>query len=542
PQEVEGEVRLAQLPLGLLGRFGAPELNGSAGATLRISGAVDNPRAEVGLQLEEVRLADPDLAELPPLRLTADAALADRRLEGTVRAEGVSDAPLSASFDLPLVVKLRPAVVELPQDGTIGGRLDGELQLARLADLLLDDQSLEGLLSAALTVDGTVADPQVGGSLRLTDGGYANGTTGTVLRDLTLVAQASDNRITIRELSATDGGDGRIEGRGQIGLEDGVQGDLRVQMRQARLVRRDDADAVMSGDLRLQGTANQARLSGQVTVDRAEVRIPDRVGPNIAVIEVQEIGADGEARPTPEPSAEPFVLGLDVEVSIPGQLFVRGRGLESEWQGELKVAGTASEPSVAGELRVRRGHFDFIDRRFQLAESTIEFTGATPPDPTLSIRATATAGDLTAIVRVTGPASAPEFAFESQPPLPRDEVLSRLLFNRPVSGIGPVQAAQLAFAVNRLRGGGGLDVLGEIRRGLGVDTLDVVTGDTPQDGASVRAGRYLSDDVYLELEKGTGPQTGRARVEIEILPNVSVEADTGADARSGIGLRWRLDY
>jgi translocation and assembly module TamB len=160
----------------------------------------------------------------------------------------------------------------------------------------------------------------------------------------------------------------------------------------------------------------------------------------------------------------------------------------------------------------------------------------------LNIVATAEAGDLTAIVRVTGPASAPEFAFESEPSLPQDEVLSRLLFNRPVSEIGPVQAAQLAFAVNRLRGGGGLDVLGEIRQGLGLDTLDVVTGDTPEDGTSVRAGRYLSDDVYLELERGTGPQSGRARIEVEILPNVSVEADTGEDARSGIGLKWKYDY
>jgi translocation and assembly module TamB len=271
------------------------------------------------------------------------------------------------------------------------------------------------------------------------------------------------------------------------------------------------------------------------------VRIPDSAGPNVAVIEVQEIGADGEARPTPEPSAEPFVLRLDVEVSIPGRLYVRGRGLESEWAGEVQVAGTASEPSVTGELSVRRGFFDFIDRRFQLAESTIEFTGATPPDPTLSIRATATAGDLTAIVRVTGPMSAPEFAFESQPPLPRDEVLSHLLFNRPVSEIGPVQAAQLAFAVNRLRGGGGLDVLGKVRSLLGVDTLDIAGGETAAE-STLRAGKYLGDDLYIELERGAASGTGRARVEVEILPNLSLQADTGADANSGVGLKWQYDY
>ena len=542
PQEVEGEMRLSQLPLALLGRFGAPELDGQAGATMRLGGAVDNPSADLGLEIAGVRLADPNLRELPALRLTAKATLADRRLAGSARAEGVSDRPLTASFDLPLVVRLQPVAVELPRDGAVGGRLDGELRLGRLAELLLDDQALEGLLTAAFEIDGTIAAPRVDGSLRLTDGSYANGTTGTVLRNLTVVADASNERITIHQLSATDGGDGRIEGQGEIGFGDGVQMDVRVQARQARLVRRDDADASLGADLRLQGTASAPRLAGEVTVERAEIRIPDSVGPSVPVIEVERIGADSGAEAPSQPRADPLLLRLDTDVRIPGQLFVRGRGLESEWEGALEVTGTASEPSITGELRVRRGHFDFIDRRFQLTDSTIEFTGASPPDPLLNIVATATAGDLTAIIRVTGPASAPEFSFESQPPLPQDEVLSRLLFNRPLSEIGPVQAAQLAFAVNRLRGGRGLDVLGEIRSRLGVDTLDVVTGDRPEDGASVRAGRYLNDDVYVELERGTGQRSGRARVEVEILPNVSVEADTGEDARSGIGLRWRFDY
>jgi translocation and assembly module TamB len=105
----------------------------------------------------------------------------------------------------------------------------------------------------------------------------------------------------------------------------------------------------------------------------------------------------------------------------------------------------------------------------------------------------------------------------------------------------PAQAAQLALAVNRLRGGGGLDLLGRMRSLLGVDTLDIAGGETAAE-STLRAGKYLGDDLYIELERGAASGTGRARVEVEILPNVSIEADTGADAQSGVGVQWRYDF
>ena len=83
--------------------------------------------------------------------------------------------------------------------------------------------------------------------------------------------------------------------------------------------------------------------------------------------------------------------------------------------------------------------------------------------------------------------------------------------------------------------------MGKLRDLLGVDTLDVSAGAAPGESA-VRAGKYLNDDVYIELERGMAEQSGRARVEVEILPNVSLEADTGADAQSGVGIKWRYDY
>jgi translocation and assembly module TamB len=113
------------------------------------------------------------------------------------------------------------------------------------------------------------------------------------------------------------------------------------------------------------------------------------------------------------------------------------------------------------------------------------------------------------------------------------------LFNRTTSELGPADAVKLAAAINTLRGGG-LGLLGQAREALGLDTLGV-SGEGLDTGR-VRAGKYLNDKVYVEVGKGTQADSEDARVEVEILPNLSLDAETDAQAQSGIGLKWRFDY
>ncbi|NJO39002.1 MAG: translocation/assembly module TamB, partial [Rhizobiales bacterium] len=222
------------------------------------------------------------------------------------------------------------------------------------------------------------------------------------------------------------------------------------------------------------------------------------------------------------------------------KIYVRGRGLESEWQGDLQIAGRASDPIITGSLSIKKGYFDFLDKRFELRLGEITFSGETPPNPIIALEAAAEDDGFTAIIKLNGPADDPQLVLSSEPILPEDEILARLLFNRQLSEIGPVEAGKLALALNRLRGGGGFDAFGEIRNILKIDTLDVVSDEEGE--SRVKAGKYLNDDVYVEVEKGAGDESGRARVEIELLPNIAVEAETSENADSGVGIKWKLDY
>ena len=48
----------------------------------------------------------------------------------------------------------------------------------------------------------------------------------------------------------------------------------------------------------------------------------------------------------------------------------------------------------------------------------------------------------------------------------------------------------------------------------------------------MRAGKYVNDKVYVEVGKGAADDSEDARVEVEILPNLSLDAETDAEGKA----------
>jgi translocation and assembly module TamB len=130
----------------------------------------------------------------------------------------------------------------------------------------------------------------------------------------------------------------------------------------------------------------------------------------------------------------------------------------------------------------------------------------------------------------------------SDPPFPQDEILSRLLFGRSASNITPLQALQLADSINTLARGSGLDLLARTRQVLGLDQLTLKPTGKTQEKTALSAGKYLSEEVYLEVEQGVSPETGKASLKWEITPNITVQTEVGVNAEAGVGINWRWDY
>ncbi|MDP3633046.1 translocation/assembly module TamB domain-containing protein, partial [Phenylobacterium sp.] len=110
---------------------------------------------------------------------------------------------------------------------------------------------------------------------------------------------------------------------------------------------------------------------------------------------------------------------------------------------------------------------------------------------------------------------------------------------RSASQLSPLEAAQLASALSSLAGGGGFDVIGNLRNFAGLDRLAVGGGD--ESGMTISGGKYLTEDVYLELTGG-GREGPSAQVEWRVRKNLSIISKLASQGDGKLAVRWRKDY
>jgi translocation and assembly module TamB len=541
------DAHLEDLPVEILNLIAPAEFLGSVNGRLHIAGRLDRPEALMELRADDIRLKGAAFQGLPPARLLTHITVEEDRLQADLSLEGLFEKPFRADMEVPAVISLWPLSFSLKAEDEIRGRVSADLDLSLIpAFFYSEDQRLGGRLLMDLVLAGGAATPEVKGTVGLSNGSYENLRTGIILSNVQILAECERNRIVLTDARGTDGGSGTVTAQGWLELfsPEGFSFQLNLALNSVTPVQRDDLTAMTSGDLRLSGTPREALLSGALTLGPAEIRIPDRFPPEIPDLEVVEINRLDQGDPEqPAEKKAPGKLALDLKAEVPGRAFVRGRGLDSEWKGDLHLVGNAGEPSVTGVLSVVRGRYNFLGKPFSLTGGTLTFGGHSPPSPTLEFSAEYERSDMMAHIRLSGPLTSLVVSMDSEPPLPSDEILSRLLFGRSVAYISPMQALQLAQALNAMRGSGStFGFMDRTRRILHVDQLDIKSSEEDDGGTSVRVGKYVLDNVYLEIEQGVGTEGGKISSEVELTPNITFESETGTDAHVGVGLNWKRDY
>lgn len=551
PEDLEFTLAVRDLP-ARLARLADPtlKLDGGIDADLSVNGPLGDPTAHLTVSVPALRSADPALAEIPPLAASAEARVANRKLTASVDVSAGDGVAASLRATVGLATGTGGAPPDLDEAAPLQVRLNAEATLDRLSAFVpLDGGRIGGQALADVTVTGTVGEPEVSGSATLRDGVVEQPTVGLYLRDVTLDARGRGDRLVIETLTASAVGGGTLEGSGSISFDvaEGAPADMRLVARRLRAVDTDQAEIDLDAELSFRGALPEYRLAGTVTVLPSEIRIPDQLPPSVVELEVTEV-RDGVVvrspqQEQPEEEEGDALVVLDVTVSIPGQVFIRGRGLESEWGGELKVTGPADAPAVTGGLQVRRGQLALVGRNFEFRRGRVVFDGNPPEDPALDMLLVAEVAEILARVEVSGRAQDPNIGLSSEPALPEEEVLSRILFGSPRAQLSPLQAlklAQSAAVLSGRMGGGG--ITDTVRETLGVDTLDVDTGGEGSRGASLSVGKYVAPGVFLKLQQGLSGVGSKAVVEVELTDSISVETDVGADSQSRVGVNWKLDY
>jgi translocation and assembly module TamB len=544
---------LRQVQPSLINAF-APGLlaSGTLEARAQLKGSLTAPTGQVRLTATDVRMADDAAFGLPSLDLQATAQLMGDTANVDARLVAGSASKLNVTGRAPLSA-----------EGALDLKISGSLDVGMINPLLeAHGQHAAGEIAVDATVAGSVATPQIDGTVNLTKGSLRDYARGAGLSDITAVIVGRAGTLQIKSFTAA-AAPGTMSMTGSVGvLQPGIPVDLRIKAENAQPLVSKLVTANLNADLHVSGTA-RARLdiAGSVHLNRTLIGIPNSLPPNVAVLDVRRRG-----KAAPPPAADkPLVIGLNVAVEAPQEFLVQGRGLDAEMGGDLHLSGTTDTLLVSGGFDLQRGSFSLASSRLNFTAGRVSFNGAglkNRIDPTLDFTAQTTVTDTTATLRITGLADAPRFEFTSSPPLPQDEIMARLLFGTNAAQLSALQLAQIGAALASLSGvgGDGLNPLVKIQRSLGLDRLTVGAGTTTNtgtgtenSGASIAAGRYISKRIYVEA-KQTTQGTSQLETDIDLTKHLKLQTRLGNgtasvqgttpenDPGSSVGLTYQFEY
>lgn len=523
--------------------------------------AVDLSLEGGAMRVNALRLGNPQVtlsADGDPAALDVSARLANLGLllpefPGPVTVSGTAG-ERAAGYNLDLRAT-GPGGIDtriagaLARDGAgVDLRVTGTAQ-AGLANAFLSGRLISGPVRFDLGLRGPFALSSLSGRVSLSGGRFSDPSVFFALQGLDVTADLSGGRAQVTGGAALTSGGGVSFG-GSVGLAAPFAADLRLGLQNAVLRDPNLFETTANGEVTVRGPlAGGGTVGGQIVLAGTEVQIPSTgLGGSADLPDLRHVNEPREVRATRaragmlggdaaggRTAARP--LALDLTVSAPSQIYVRGRGLDAELGGTLRLGGTTAAVVPSGSFSLIRGRLDILGKRLELGEATLALEGNFVP--MLSVAASNESDGVTSFVRIDGPATEPAVTFTSNPELPEEEVLSRLLFGRGIETLSALQAAQLANAVATLAGRGGVGIVGRLRQGFGLDDLDVQTG--AEGGATVRAGKYLSENVYTEVEVDDQGQS-QINLNLDISESVTVRARTGSSGEAGLGIFFERDY
>ena len=529
--------------------------------------------AELDVEAEEtngkVRLRKLDLRN-PQLSASATGVIEDSTRYIDIQARLNDMALLAPGFPGPLSAEGRIAEtgegyqvdISASGPGATSARVAGGLALdftsadlaitggaqSAIVNPFIRPRNVSGPVSFDLALRGPLGLPALSGQVRLSDARVVAPTFGIELEGMNVTADLGQSRAVLSGGAGVRGG-GQIALSGPVNLTAPFEADLTMQLSDVRLRDPELYDTSVDGTVAIRGPLlGGGTISGDVALGRTEIRVPTSSFGTRPVLDglthVNEpesvratrrrAGFNGAAKEERDRGA-PF--GIDLSLSAPGRIFVRGRGLDAEMDGALRLTGTTAAIVPSGQFTLVRGRLDILGKRFTVDEGRVELQGALTPY--IRFVATTEEAGITAQIVIEGEASEPEIHFVSSPELPEEEVIAHLLFGRDLTNLSAFQAAQLASAVATLAGKGGEGIVSKLRNSFGLDDFDVTTDESGT--AAVRAGKYLSENVYTDVVIGSEGKS-EINLNLDVRPGVTLKGSLGSDGETGIGIYYERDY
>ncbi len=175
-----------------------------------------------------------------------------------------------------------------------------------------------------------------------------------------------------------------------------------------------------------------------------------------------------------------MAIKADVSINIGDDVKLDAYGLKTDLNGLIKVRQGSKGLGLYGQVNLKNGTFASFGQDLLIRKGLISFTGS-PSQPTLDIEAIRNPeamedANVTAGVKVTGIADAPEVKVFSNPSMSQDQVLSYLLTGRGLENSGDAGSSNsIAAALIGMSLSKSSKTVGAVGSAFGISDLNVST-------------------------------------------------------------------
>ena len=450
---------------------------------------------------------------------------------------------------------------------------------------------VQGLADVNVTIRGTIADPHLVGALGIKGGSFSVPELGTAYSGLDTQIEFQPDQVLIKTFSLVDDNGEIMRIGGNLRVHERQVGAFQVNLESQNFEVIDNrlGDVQITSLLALTGTIARPRLIGTIELEAARVevdRVFDMLGGNVyALTPAGELPAEGTTVRTREQQAvqeaaqaeakqaqaaaveeaaghaprTPLFdrLDMDLRVIVPNNLVLRGNdirpsGPESVAIGDLNVTvggdvtvrkAPEGDTRMTGVVNTVRGTYDFQGRRFEVErEGVIRFLGTADINPLIDISATRDFSGVVARVHLRGTLREPTLTLTSDPPLDEADILSLIIFNRPINQIGNEERGFLTDVAANYAAGMFTDQLSQsLGRALDLDLFEIQTttaaGEvTPR----ITVGQQFGERLFMRFSQQFGSQQiSEFTLEYELTKFLRL-AGSVAEGRQSAGQRLAL--
>lgn len=407
----------------------------------------------------------------------------------------------------------------------VSGELHAQTSKLDLVSVYVPDiDRAAGNLTANARIAGTVAEPQLSGSIRVSDGEVDFYQTNLHLRQIDLAAQLTDDGLMFD--GTAQAGKGSVRAKGQLRWRNTLPyGQLHLDGTNLRVVDVPEAQIDASPSLDFKVAAREVDITGRVAVPHAKIVPTDLTGAVTSSSDEVIVGKESQN------TANQFQVKTTITMTLGPDVNIDTMGLTGQLAGSITVrSGYDAITRAAGELSVQKGQYSAYARKLDIQSGRLIFTGGPIDDPGIEIRAVKRYPDVTAGINVRGTLQEPRLSFFSDPSLPQSQIVSLIL-----SGGGGDSTLQMlqataaqnqqSTAANELLTQGGAILAQQFGSRIGLPDISVETDLNNE--TSLVLGKYLSPRLYVSYGLGLTEQLNAIHLRYSLGDHWTVRTTAG---------------